>query len=232
MKPRIGVFAGDPTGIGPELTEKLLAHAETSAADVVPVGAKPRDGEYEPGKLSAAAGAYVLASLRDAAAMLTGGEIDALCYAPLNKQAMKLGGLACEDELQYFAQLLGHRGLASEINVCGDLWTSRVTSHVPLRSVAALITEERILGSARLLNQAMRASGRHAPRIAVAALNPHAGEGGLLGTEEITTIGPDIARARAEGIDATGPLPADTLFLSARRGDFDGVVSMYHDQGQ
>ena len=88
---------------------------------------------------------------------------------------------------QYFAQLLGHRELASEINVCGNLWTARVTSHVPLREVADLITEDRIVASTRLLDRALRASGIDAPRIAIAALNPHAGEGGLLGDEEITT---------------------------------------------
>jgi 4-hydroxythreonine-4-phosphate dehydrogenase len=120
----------------------------------------------------------------------------------------------------------------SEINVCGRLWTSRVTSHVPLREVADLLTVEKICDAARLLHRTIAKSGIAAPRIAVAGLNPHAGEGGLLGTEEIDTIAPAVEQLRAEGLDAIGPLPADTLFVAARRGDFHGAVTMYHDQGQ
>jgi 4-hydroxythreonine-4-phosphate dehydrogenase len=101
-----------------------------------------------------------------------------------------------------------------------------------LREVAALLTVEKICDAARLLHRTIAKSGIAAPRIAVAGLNPHAGEGGLLGTEEIDTIAPAVEQLRAEGLDATGPLPADTLFVAARRGDFHGAVTMYHDQGQ
>jgi 4-hydroxythreonine-4-phosphate dehydrogenase len=173
-----------------------------------------------------------LGSLRVAVEKLGSGHLDAIVYAPLNKQAMKLAGMPHEDELHYFASLLRYSGMVSEINVCGNLWTSRVTSHVPLSAVAELITIDKICSVAHLLNRALAASGVSAPRIAVAALNPHAGEGGLLGTEETTTITPAVNRLRAEGVDATGPWPADTLFIAARRGDYDGVVTMYHDQGQ
>jgi len=116
--------------------------------------------------------------------------------------------------------------------VCGSLWTSRVTSHVPLRDVADLLTQEKIREVARLLHRTIASSGIAAPRIAVAGLNPHAGEGGLLGTEEIDIIAPVVAQLRSEGFDVIGPLPADTLFVAARRGDFHAVVTMYHDQGQ
>jgi 4-hydroxythreonine-4-phosphate dehydrogenase len=103
---------------------------------------------------------------------------------------------------------------------------------VALREVAELITVEKIRDAGRLLHRTIVKSGIAAPRIAVAGLNPHAGEGGLLGSEEIDTIAPAVEHLRAEGLDAIGPLPADTLFVAARRGDFHGVVTMYHDQGQ
>ena len=230
MKPRIGLLAGDPSGIGPEVTEKLLAMPETAQrADIVRMDA-PASGF--PPEATSRAGKYTIGMLRQGIAAMQAGMIDALVYAPLNKQAMKLAGLAHSDELHFFAELLGHTGPVSEINVCGGLWTSRVTSHVPLRDVADLITREKIREAALLLHCTVQASGVAAPRIAVAGLNPHAGEGGLMGTEEVDTIGPAVETLRAEGIDAIGPLPADTLFVAARRGEFHGVVTMYHDQGQ
>ena len=255
-KPRVGLLLGDPTGIGPEVTAKLLSLPETSErAEILVIGdrriyrngfaiagspevAAPfldyssSEADYPLGKVNPAAGEYTLGSLRLAIEKLAQGAIDAMVYAPLNKQAMKLAGLPHEDELHYFAALLGYQGAISEINVCGALWTSRVTSHVPLRDVSDLITIDKICASTQLLHQALIAGGIHTPRLAIAALNPHAGEGGLLGTEELTTIAPAIERVRSKGIHAAGPLPADTLFIAARRGDYDGVVTMYHDQGQ
>jgi 4-hydroxythreonine-4-phosphate dehydrogenase len=231
MKPRIGLLTGDPSGIGPEVASKLLGDPETRArAEIVAIGdAAPA---CPPAQASRIAGEYMIRTLRAGIAALQSSAIDALVYAPLNKQSMKLAGLAHGDELHFFAELLGHTGPVSEINVCGNLWTSRVTSHVPLREVAGLLTVEKIRESARLLYRTIAKSGIAAPRIAVAGLNPHAGEGGLLGTEEIDTIAPAVERLRVEGLDAVGPLPADTLFIAARRGDFHGVVTMYHDQGQ
>jgi 4-hydroxythreonine-4-phosphate dehydrogenase len=254
-KPRIGVLLGDPTGIGPELVGKLLVLPETSdAAEAVIIGDRhvyrrgaevagvaelpvefiehPMGGDYPVGQVSAAGGEYALSSLRVAIDKLARGLLDAIVYAPLNKQAMKLAGMPHEDELHYFASLLSYAGTVSEINVCGNLWTSRVTSHIPLSAVAGAVTADKICSVAHLLNAALLKSGVAEPRIAVAALNPHAGEGGLLGTEEIATIGPAVNRLRSEGVDASGPWPADTLFIAATRGDYDGVVTMYHDQGQ
>lgn len=232
MKARIGVVTGDPSGIGPEVTAKLLAESAIySEVDVVRIG-EERPPICPPAQASRAAGEYAIATLRSGITALRSAKIDALVYAPLNKQAMKLAGLSHSDELHFFAELLEHGGPVSEINVCGSLWTSRVTSHVPLREVAGLLTVDKICEVARLLHRTIRRAGVAAPRIAVAGLNPHAGDGGLLGTEEIDTIGPAVAHILAEGIDATGPLPADTLFIAARRGDFHGVVTMYHDQGQ
>jgi 4-hydroxythreonine-4-phosphate dehydrogenase len=231
MKPRIGLFTGDPSGIGPEVAAKLLAEPETAGlAEIVAIGdAAPVCPQAQASRI---AGEYTLGALRAGIAALRSRAIDALVYAPLNKQSMKLAGLPHEDELHFFAELLGHAGPVCEINTCGRLWTSRVTSHVPHRHVADLLTVAKIRDVGRLLHRAVVKSGIAAPTIAVAALNPHAGEGGLLGTEEIDVIAPAVEQLRAEGLNAIGPLPADTLFVAARRGKFDGVVTMYHDQGQ
>ena len=191
-----------------------------------------RPSKYPLGIANAASGTYVLGTLRLAAEVIRRKEIDALVYAPLNKAAMKLAGMHEEDEMHFLANQLGYSGYMSEINECDGLCTTRVTSHVPLHAVAGLITQERVLDATRLIHRTLIANGNPAPRIAVAALNPHAGEGGQMGTEEITTIGPAIRQARSEGILADGPFPADTVFLAARNGRFDAVVTMYHDQGQ
>ena len=230
-KPRVGLLTGDPAGIGPELAAKLLADPDTFArAEIVELNHAAPDCPV--GRASAIAGTYVLETLRAGTAALQSQAIDALVYAPLNKQAMKLAGMQHSDELHFFAELLGYSGPKSEINVCGNLWTSRVTSHVPLRDVPDRLTVEKVREAARLLHRTMANAGIGAPKIAVAGLNPHAGEGGLLGMEEIDIIAPAVEQLRSEGIHTIGPLAADTLFIAARRGDYHGVVTMYHDQGQ
>ena len=160
------------------------------------------------------------------------GRIDGITFAPLNKAALHVGGWQFSDEHQLFAHLTGHSGFFGEMNVLDNLWMSRVTSHVALKVALAQITAERIEQALELAHRTMRGAGMHEPRIAVAALNPHAGEGGLFGREEIDIIAPAVARAAARGIDCRGPFPADTVFLKAFAGDYDGVLSMYHDQGQ
>jgi 4-hydroxythreonine-4-phosphate dehydrogenase len=247
LKPRIGLLAGDPTGIGPEVTAKLLVMPETrESASITLIGDRhvfgaggdlplielPLQSLLPLGALSVEAGAWTLATLRLAAEAVQRGELDAIVFAPLNKQAMKRAGLRQQDEMHYFAHLLGFTGLCSEINVADPLWTTRVTSHVPLRAVADLITEQAVVDAITLLDRVMRGANHPQPRLAVAGLNPHAGEGGLMGTEEIEIIRPAVERAHVAGIHVSGPYPADTLFIAARRGDFDGVVTMYHDQGQ
>ncbi len=250
MKPRIGLLLGDPSGIGPEIAAKLLSNPEmTSLAEIVVLGDRrllppslhgisildwclSNPSPFPVATANAVSGAYVLGVLQFAAEVIQRKEIDALVYAPLNKAAMKLAGMHEEDEMHFLANQLGYTGYMSEINVCDGLCTTRVTSHVPLHAVAGLITRERILDATRLIHRTLIANGNPSPRIAVAALNPHAGEGGQMGTEEITTIGPAVAQAKAEGILADGPFPADTVFLAAKNGRFDAVVTMYHDQGQ
>jgi 4-hydroxythreonine-4-phosphate dehydrogenase len=184
------------------------------------------------GAVSAAAGKAVLDTFRMALGLAEAGELDAICFAPCNKQAMHQAGLDLEDELRFFVQVLGFKGDVGEVNATDRIATTRVTSHVPLRAVADLITEDGVLRAIRLANTTLKAGGKPHPRIGVAGLNPHAGDGGIFGREEIEVIAPAVERARAEQIAASGPYPSDTVFLRARDGAFDAVVTMYHDQGQ
>jgi 4-hydroxythreonine-4-phosphate dehydrogenase len=158
--------------------------------------------------------------------------LDGICFAPLNKAALHRGGWKYPDEHQMFAKLTHHSGVFGEMNVIPEFATFRVTSHVALREAINMVTPDRIAGAVRLADTTLRAMGLNPPRIGVAALNPHCGESGLFGDEEIRIIRPTVEALRADGIDAKGPISSDTIFLRAKRGEFDGVVMMYHDQGQ
>lgn len=175
----------------------------------------------------------VLDSCMDAA--LT-GSVDAICFAPLNKQAMKLGGLRHEDELHHFAEYLGVRGYFCEFNTLGALWTSRISSHVPLKDAAGYLSGSRITQAAELIYRSLLASGVAAPKVAIAGFNPHNGEGGTCGREEIDIIEPAVRALRARSWPTAdpfhGPFPADTIFLKAQAGEYQAIVTMYHDQGQ
>jgi len=184
------------------------------------------------GEALAKGGQSVLSALGAALDLEKAGVIDAIMFAPLNKQAMHLSGYGFKDELHWFAHRLGHNGLLGEFNVLDNLWTSRVTSHVGLSQVCELITEDAVVNAIEMVNASLKAAGNRAPRIAVAALNPHAGDGGLFGREEIDIIAPAVQRARDNGVNADGPWPADTIFLRGRDGECDAIVTMYHDQGQ
>jgi 4-hydroxythreonine-4-phosphate dehydrogenase len=176
----------------------------------------------------------MLAGLALGLAMCEQGEADAMCFAPLNKAALRAGGMRHADELHYFCEKLRFTGPSVEFNVLESLWTSRVTSHVPLKDVSALLTREGIAQGIALLTRGLRSSGVAQPRIAVCGLNPHNGDNGAFGREEIDVIAPGVELARAQGFPADGPYPADTIFVRATRGDggYDGVLTMYHDQGQ
>jgi len=187
---------------------------------------------FAPGVASAANGAFMLSALSLALDLERRGEVDAVCFAPLNKAALRAGGMTQEDELRWFADILGYRGPCGEFNVLENLWTSRVTSHIALKDVASLLSPERIAESIALLDSGLRRAGNTAPRIGVCGLNPHNGDNGNFGREEIDVIAPGIALAATRGHIAQGPYPADTIFVRARNGAFDGVVTMYHDQGQ
>ncbi|MFP5404983.1 MAG: 4-hydroxythreonine-4-phosphate dehydrogenase PdxA [Gammaproteobacteria bacterium] len=184
------------------------------------------------GRATQKAGALALQSLAFVARALQDGHIDGAMFAPLNKQAMRMAGLKQEDELEYVAERIGFHGPCCELNVVDGLWSSRVTSHIPLAKVAENLTGDAICDAAHVIDNALKMSGLARPRILACALNPHAGDGGTMGREEIDVIGPAIERLRREGLDIHGPHPADTAFLTAKRQGYDAVLTMYHDQGQ
>ena len=191
-----------------------------------------RPGEVPRAEASPAGGASVLKVLRmcmDAASL---GLIDAICFAPLNKQSMRMAGMKFSDDLHFFADHLKVNSYCCELNTLGNLWTSRLSSHVPLKEIGLYLTKERIVDAVKLLYDALRLAGFEHPRVAVAALNPHGGEGGTCGREEIDIIAPAVSEVNADGYPVAGPFPADTIFLKARDGQYDGIVTMYHDQGQ
>ncbi len=217
-----------PIRVISQLDEAAFGTGETQLLDHP--GVSP--GEFEVGKLSPKAGKSVLEALSAACELAKAGRVDAIVFAPLNKQAMHQAGSPFPDELHFMADRLGWTGYVTEINVLGDLWTSRVTSHVGLGTVSASITKAGVLQATVLIERTLRLAGVEAPRLAVAALNPHGGEGGLFGREEIDEIAPAVAEAKARGMDVSGPYPPDTIFLRAKKGLCDAIVSMYHDQGQ
>ena len=258
----IAVTAGDPAGVGPELTVRLLAERDASSGPVLLVASREELaagiersgldlavdallgspgielldlGSGFPGvvaTIGAPGGAWALRALEVAVGLLGDGRAAGLVFGPLNKRSLHEAGMAEPDELRWFENRLPHSGGVSEINVVEGVWTSRVTSHVSLREVPDLVTAERVAAAAMLLHDLLGRSGTARPRIAVCALNPHAGEGGLFGDEEQTAIAPGVTLARERGGDVHGPFPCDTLFRRAFGGEFDGVVTMHHDQGQ
>ena len=187
--------------------------------------------DFPPGTLSAAAGKLCMEMLRVAVNMARAGAVDAVVFGPLNKEGLRLGGNPHADEHHLVAEWLGERA-SGEINAVGGLFTTRVTSHVPLKDVPSLLHPDKIVRAVKMLHATLVRAGIENPVVAVAALNPHGGEHGLCGTEELTVIEPGVARAREAGLPVVGPYPADTIFVRATRGEFHGVVTMYHDQGQ
>ncbi|OED43216.1 4-hydroxythreonine-4-phosphate dehydrogenase [Chromatiales bacterium (ex Bugula neritina AB1)] len=158
--------------------------------------------------------------------------VDGVLFAPFNKSAMTSAGLNAEDEHRYMARYLGFKGYHSEINVLDSMMTTRVTSHIGLKHVAENITEDGIILAVELAESTLKRAGKNHPSIAVAALNPHAGDNGKFGREEIDIITPAIEQCQNRQMNVTGPWPSDTVFLKAKRGEVDAVVTMYHDQGQ
>jgi 4-hydroxythreonine-4-phosphate dehydrogenase len=263
---------GDPAGISPELTARLLALDDVAAkARLVVIGdrrvlddgarvaavdldledvspdadfSKEEErpvfidlGHLDPALVerstaTAEGGRFALANYRHALTLARDGRAEAVCFTPFNKKAIRLAHSAYDDEISFSADVVGLNGPASEFNILDRLWNARVTSHISLAEVAARVTRERVLRALRLTDTSMRVAGFNRPRIAVAGLNPHAGDGGNFGREEIDAIGPAVEDARADGIVTEGPFPADTVFLRAQSGAFDAVLTMYHDQGQ
>lgn len=182
------------------------------------------------GQVSATAGKLCLQMLECAVTLAKKDIVHAVVKGPSNKESLKLGGNPHDTELPLIGEWLGETDYG-EVNVVGDLFTTRVTSHVALKDVSSLLNPKSILKTIQLMHQVLTQAGHKNTPIGIAGLNPHAGEHGLFGDEEGEIIEPGIAMARELGIQVEGPLPPDTIFVRARRGDFHGVVTMYHDQG-
>lgn len=200
------------------------------APGTLDVIAVPSDVAVPTGRLSAEAGLIAYEGVERAVALALDGRIDGIVTAPLNKEAIALAGHPYPGHTEILAHLTGTRDFAMMLTAL-KLRVVHVTTHVGIREMLNRVTTERVLTTIRLAHQALRDMGLAAPSVGVAGLNPHAGEGGLFGDEEGRVIDPAIEQARAEGIDATGPWPADTLFGRAVAGDFDVAIAMFHDQG-
>ena len=230
MKPRVAITVGDPAGIGPEIARKAAADPRVrEVCDPMLYGPAP-DARFEPGVLSADAGraAYdaIYSAVRDAQA----GEVAAIATAPVNKLAFARAGLSWKGH----TDLLGH--LTGSPRVAMMFWSEPLkvilaTVHVPLADVSRILTQEVLEETIDLCARELPRFGIPHPRLALAGLNPHAGEHGLLGEEEERVLEPAVAAAKARGVVIDGPFPGDTVFVRATRGEFDAVIACYHDQG-
>jgi 4-hydroxythreonine-4-phosphate dehydrogenase len=230
MKPRVAITVGDPAGIGPEIAAKAAADARVRAM-CEPVIYGPDSGTaFTPGVLSAEAGraAYdaICGAVRDAQA----GRIAAIATAPVNKLAFARAGLPWKGH----TDLLGH--LTGSERVAMMFWSEPLkvvlaTVHVPLADVPRTMTVDLLTGVIELTARELPRFGVPSPRLALAGLNPHAGEDGLLGDEDGRVLKPAVEAMRARGVDISGPYPGDTVFVRASRGEFDAVIACYHDQG-
>ena len=229
-KPRIALTVGDPAGIGPEIARKAACSSRVTDVCHPVIYAPPTGQSFAPGVLSAEAGraAYdiIVAAVRDAQA----GVVDGIATAPVNKLAFAEAGLPWKGH----TDLLGH--LTGAECVAMLFWSEPLkvvlaTVHVPLADVSRTLTRALLESIVGLTASELPMFGVATPRLAVAGLNPHAGEGGVLGSEEGRVIEPAVTAMRAKGIDVVGPIPGDTVFVRAIRGEFDCVIACYHDQG-
>ena len=177
-------------------------------------------------------GAFATRNFREALLLANSGRADAVCFTPFNKKAMRFAYEGYDDEIRFVADVTGFRGKVREFNVLPNIWNARVTSHVPLKEVASHLSEDAILAELELTFRCLSEAGIAAPRVLVAGLNPHAGDGGSFGREEIDIIEPAVARAKTRGLAVEGPFPSDTVFLRAVKEGWHAVLTMYHDQGQ
>jgi 4-hydroxythreonine-4-phosphate dehydrogenase len=230
MRPRIAITAGDPAGIGPEIAAKAAADSRVLAACEPVIYGPPPNASFTPGRLSADAGRAAYDAILRAVDAARGGDVAAIATAPVNKEAFRLAGLPWAGH----TDLLAHLTAATDVAMMFYSDALRVvlaTIHVPLADVPRTLTAPLMQRTIALTARELPKFDKIDPRIAVAGLNPHAGEHGLFGREEADVIAPAIAACRARGIDVSGPFPADTVFVRARRGEFDVVVACYHDQG-
>jgi len=211
------------------ISDPAQARFDPQSPDVLDVPA-PDVSDIVPGQVSAVAGQASVNYVECVVQLVQHGYADAITTGPINKTALKAAGIPHIGHTELLGELLNEQHVTTMLATTG-LRVVHVTRHVGLAEVAARITRDRVLDTTRLTHAGLRQMGIPAPRIAVAALNPHGGDNGLMGNEELVAIGPAVEAARAEGIDATGPIPADSVFFRTIRGEFDVVVAMYHDQG-
>lgn len=268
----IALAMGDPAGVSPELTARLLALPDVRKeahiivfgdrrvldegariagveldlqdstlenAPNMPVGKHvfvdlknldPKDVVCSEATL--VGGTFATQNFRTALKFADAGHAQAVCFTPFNKQAMRFAYPGYDDEIRFVADVLSFTGKVREFNVLEKVWNARVTSHIPLKDVASTLTVEGILAELELAWMCLKKAGYENPKIAVAGLNPHAGDGGSFGMEEIDIIEPAVKAAKTKGFDVDGPFPADTVFLRALKDGFQAVLTMYHDQGQ
>ena len=228
--PRVAITAGDPAGIGPEIAARAARDPRVVAACEPVIYGPHTSAVFEPGRLSADAGRAAYEAVVDAVGDAQRGAVDAVATAPINKEAFRLAGLPWSGH----TDLLAHLTRAPRVAMMFDSPTLRVvlaTVHIALAEVPSALTEGLVRDTIELTARELPRFGVARPRIAVAGLNPHAGEHGLFGREELTSIVPAVEACRTAGIDVQGPFPGDTVFVRARGGEFDVVVACYHDQG-
>lgn len=253
-KPRIGITLGDPAGIGSEILAKALPEIQERCTPVIfgprwsfEDGLKladldktpesdfvdtdvDRPDDFEFGRVSAGNGEAAIQAVRKAAEACKDGSVDAMMTCPLNKEAIHAAGSTHIGHQEMLAEIAGIPAAATMLMTPG-LRVVHLSTHKSLGMAVKFVTRQNVLEKLRLCFDSFVSWGLPNPRIAVAALNPHGGEGGLLGREEIEEIGPAVEDARADGIEASGPLPADSVFNRAIDGEFDVVLALYHDQG-
>ena len=229
-KPRIAITVGDPAGIGPEIARRAADDPRVLDVCEPILYGPPPEQAFAPGVLSGDAGRAAYDTILRAAGAAGRGEVAAIATAPINKEALRLAGLPWNGHTDLLAHLTGARSVAMMF-YSDALRVVLATVHLALADVPKALTAESMAATIRLSAAELPRFGYPRPRIAVAGLNPHAGEHGLFGCEEDTAIRPAVEACRADGIDVSGPFPADTLFVRARHGEFDLVVACYHDQG-
>ena len=233
MKPRIAITVGDPAGIGPEIALKAAADpAVTAVCEPLLYGPSSAEAieHFAPGRVTPQAGRAAFEAIVRAVNDAIEGHVHGIATAPVNKEAFAAAGLPWKGHTDLLAHLTGARRAVMMFH-SETLRVVLATVHIPLEEVSRALTREVVEDVVRVTASELPRFGFPSPRLALAGLNPHAGENGLLGTEEETVLRPAVEALRASGIDIAGPFPADTLFTRAMRGEFDVVVACYHDQG-
>jgi 4-hydroxythreonine-4-phosphate dehydrogenase len=232
-RPRIGVTVGDPAGIGPEIARKAAADAAVSSTcDIVLYGPSEESAiaPFARGRVSAEAGRAAYDAVVSATADAMAGRLDAIATAPVNKEAFAAAGLPWRGHTELLAHLTGSPRVAMMF-YAESLRVVLATVHIALAEVSRALTRDVVEGTIDLASRELPRFGIDAPRLALAGLNPHAGEHGVIGREDDEVLAPAVAALRARGVRVDGPFPADTVFVRAMRGEFDAVVACYHDQG-